>query len=177
MSVHGFMGGDITIDPSGVSGCVDIGGIRVCGDFPFPGGGGNGPSPIDPIGTPPFTPFAPQPPFPELPQFPGGNGNGQMPVFTGGTTACGNKAMQPTRAQNGQLCCPTGWHLSTRKDPCTKVTTTCCVRNRRMNVLNPRALSKAQRRLVGWSKMKARTEKAMRGLCPPTRRRPNKPCK
>jgi hypothetical protein len=42
---------------------------------------------------------------------------------------------------------------------------------RRMNVLNPRALSRATRRLAGFEKRSAKVEKVLRKLAPPARRR------
>jgi len=113
--------------------------------------------------------FAPRggggaPPRPDLPMPTNG-----APTF--GT--CRNTrmtSMPPSVADNGSLCCPSGWHLSTRKDPCTGNKNTCCVKNRRMNALNPRALSRSTRRLVSFNKTIARTQKALRRLAPPRRR-------
>lgn len=47
-------------------------------------------------------------------------------------------------------CCPVGYHLD-------KKTGTRCVRNRRMNTANPRALRRAMRRVQGFEKMAKRT--------------------
>lgn len=47
-------------------------------------------------------------------------------------------------------CCPTGYHLDKR-------TGTKCVRNRRMNVANPRALRRSMRRVQGFEKLARRT--------------------
>jgi len=47
-------------------------------------------------------------------------------------------------------CCPTGFHLDKR-------TGTKCVRNRRMNVANPRALRRSMRRVQGFEKLARRT--------------------
>jgi len=44
-------------------------------------------------------------------------------------------------------------------------------RRRRMNVLNPKALRRATRRLSGFNKTVQRTQKELRKLCPPTTRR------
>lgn len=120
-----------------------------------------------------------QPQFPQLPTLPfqprNGNGNGFV-----GPTRCGPKAMAPTQANNGQLCCPTGWHLSEKKDRCTGAVTVCCVRNRRMNPCNARAISRACRRLAAFDRVEKRIRKAMRraGAGRPARRRaPRAPAK
>ena len=47
-------------------------------------------------------------------------------------------------------CCPVGYHLD-------KKTGTRCVRNRRMNTANPRALRRAMRRVQGFEKLAKRT--------------------
>lgn len=47
-------------------------------------------------------------------------------------------------------CCPVGYHLD-------KETGTRCVRNRRMNVANPRALRRSMRRVQGFEKLARRT--------------------
>lgn len=44
-------------------------------------------------------------------------------------------------------------------------------RRKRMNVLNPRALSRATRRLAGFNRRSKAVEKQLRKLCPPSRRR------
>ncbi len=99
-------------------------------------------------------------------------GNGRPPTFGTCRNQTGTK-MPPSVADNGSLCCPPGFHLSRTKDPCTGNSASCCVRNRRMNALNPRALSRATRRLTSFNKTIARTQKALRRLAPP-RRRPAK---
>lgn len=110
--------------------------------------------------------------FPDLPGLPQPDiGMGEPPPdFRGGVTACGNKAMSPTMAANGVLCCPSGWHLSTAKDKCTGVTTTCCVRNRRMNPLNPRALTRSTRRLTAFNRIIKKTQAQLDKLARPKRR-------
>ncbi len=50
----------------------------------------------------------------------------------------------------GTGCCPRGFHLD-------KATGTKCVRNRRMNVANPRALRRSMRRVQGFEKLARRT--------------------
>jgi len=71
-------------------------------------------------------------------------GRGRLPPFTatgpgvlpgGGITGTG---------------CPSGYHLD-------KATGTKCVRNRRMNVANPRALRRSMRRVQGFEKLAKRT--------------------
>ena len=44
-------------------------------------------------------------------------------------------------------------------------------KKKRMNVLNPRALSRATRRLAGFNRRSKSVEKQLRKLCPPSRRR------
>lgn len=74
----------------------------------------------------------------------------------------------PVAFIDGKAACPPGYHYSK--------TAKCCVKNRRMNPLNPRALSRATRRLSAFSRRIKTTEKALRKLAPPTRRRaPAKP--
>ncbi len=51
---------------------------------------------------------------------------------------------------NSAGCCPVGYHLD-------KKTGTRCVRNRRMNTCNPRALRRAMRRVQGFEKLAKRT--------------------
>lgn len=50
----------------------------------------------------------------------------------------------------GAGCCPSGYHLA--KDGSGR-----CVRNRRMNVANPRALRRSMRRVQGFEKLAKRT--------------------
>jgi len=50
----------------------------------------------------------------------------------------------------GAGACPSGYHLD-------KLTGTKCVRNRRMNVANPRALRRSMRRVQGFEKLARRT--------------------
>lgn len=53
-------------------------------------------------------------------------------------------------SSTGTGCCPVGYHLD-------KATGTRCVRNRRMNVANPRALRRSMRRVQGFEKLAKRT--------------------
>ncbi len=73
-----------------------------------------------------------------------------VPQFAG--TAM--KAARPTGMEDlgggGTGCCPRGFHLA--KDGSGK-----CVRNRRMNVANPRALRRSMRRVQGFEKLARRT--------------------
>jgi len=144
-------------------------------DFPFPFPGPEDLIPLIPGFIDIFLPGAG--PGGPVPQRPG------LPMPTNGTPTFGtcrntrNTSMPPSVADNGSLCCPSGWHLSTRKDPCTGNKNTCCVKNRRMNALNPRALSRSVRRLTSFNKTIARTQKALRRLAPPRRQTRSQPCK
>jgi len=70
--------------------------------------------------------------------------------FPGGTTVslAGVPRSGALLATDG--CCPSGYHLD-------KKTMSKCVRNRRMNIANPRALRKAMRRVAGFEKLAKRT--------------------
>lgn len=113
------------------------------------------------------------PDFPGLPTAKPKNGNGAM--FEVG--ACGAKAGRTQAAFiNGAPCCPTGFHFSK--------TSGCCIRNRKMNVLNMRAHSRATRRIKGTARAMKRARKAVgdaareMDACPkPSRRRRSQPCK
>ncbi len=110
-------------------------------------------------------PGRPQPPsqFPVPPgtlggaiSFPGGmtvstayTGGGRGGKFGGGTRLATYQASQAAAAAVGGVC-PTGYHLD-------KLTGTKCVRNRRMNVANPRALRRSMRRVQGFEKLARRT--------------------
>ena len=85
---------------------------------------------------------------PALPA-PGGAIGGAV-SFPGGTTVSGAFAL-PTHAGMGQHA-PSGYHLD-------KATGTRWVKNRRMNVANPRALRKALRRTDGFVKLAKRSLK------------------
>lgn len=76
--------------------------------------------------------------YPPVPQFVGG----RMPAATA------HEKMAMASSQGG--CCPVGYHLDKR-------TGTRCVRNRRMNIANPRALRRAMRRVQGFEKLAKRT--------------------
>jgi len=64
------------------------------------------------------------------------------PMFTNGVTAAAG-------------CCPSGYHLA--KDGSGR-----CVRNRSMNVANPRALRRSLRRVAGFGKLAMRAKKDVR---------------
>lgn len=74
-------------------------------------------------------------------------GQGRLPPFT--ATGAG---VLPFGGRGGGACatCPTGYHFDKR-------TGTKCVRNRRMNVANPRALRRSLRRIQGFEKLVKRT--------------------
>jgi len=106
-------------------------------------------------------------PRPRLPLPPGGRGpvpggGGRIPIpipipfpsglFNGGT-GCG-----PTNP-----CCR-GEHLNKSMDCAGNPAGTKCVRNRRMNPLNPRALRRATRRLKGFESAVKNTRKQLRSL-------------
>jgi len=76
--------------------------------------------------------------YPPVPQFRGT----PMPAARGG------RAGPVTPSATG--CCPVGYHLA--KDGSGR-----CVRNRRMNVANPRALRRSMRRVQGFEKLAKRT--------------------
>jgi len=76
--------------------------------------------------------------FPPVPQFRG------TPMRTSTAAGVGGVPM----AAAG--CCPVGYHLA--KDGSGR-----CVRNRRMNVANPRALRRSMRRVQGFEKLAKRT--------------------
>lgn len=93
-------------------------------------------------GSKPRAPAAP----PALPPPPGSIGGAVS--FPGGTTVS-VAGVLPSHAAIGAHA-PAGYHLD-------KATKTRWVRNRRMNVTNPRALRKAMRRVQGFEKMAKRT--------------------
>lgn len=86
-----------------------------------------------------------------LPALPGIAG-GTLPGFTRRTPP----ALRPTAAMGGfGFSCPAGWHHK-KGDPTGR-----CVRNRRMNVLNPRAASRAIRRIKGAMRMLRKIERQL----------------
>lgn len=130
--------------------CIDTPLGRVC--FPLPE-------------VPLPTPNQPMPPgLPPVPQPPAGPSPFPPVVVTGCNSPVATN-------QLGQMCCPPGHKVSTRRDPRTGQVTTCCVKRRRMNPLNPKALSRATRRLSGFTRRVKAVEKQLRKLAPPSRRR------
>jgi len=86
----------------------------------------------------PFTPFQ---------MTPGAMLPGGAPLFS-------QRALQPVPGVAGG-CCPSGFHLA--KDGTGR-----CVRNRSMNVANPRALRRSLRRVAGFGKLAQRSKKDIR---------------
>lgn len=62
-----------------------------------------------------------------------------------------------------QACCK-GFHVAKTKDP-NSPSFGKCVRNRRMNALNPKALRRSTRRLSSFNRMAKNTQKELRKLC------------
>jgi len=69
-------------------------------------------------------------------------------------------------APGGQICCPTGFHpnkqTSTARATMGAGPGTICVRNRSMNVANPRALRRGLRRVAGFGKLAMRSRKTIK---------------
>lgn len=70
--------------------------------------------------------------------------------FPGGTTVSVAGVPGMAAGMTAAGCCPAGYHPD-------KATGTKCVRNRRMNVANPRALRRSMRRVQGFEKLAKRT--------------------
>jgi len=74
----------------------------------------------------------------------------------------------PSDLFNGGDCpedaCCKGFHIAKTKDP-NSPSFGKCVRNRRMNALNPRALRRSTRRLSSFNRMAKNTQKELRKLC------------
>jgi len=84
-------------------------------------------------------------------------GTGVAAQAVTGLVMPGGVPVGPTRlvGKTGQVammngCCPSGFHPDKRSG-------TYCVRNRRMNVANPRALRRSMRRVQGFEKLAKRT--------------------
>lgn len=142
--------------------------------FPKPGRPGGDPFPfpsfdpcfvggIDICGiVGPFLPFLPGVPSPAPSPAP------RPPDVTFPVQAClpGEQAA----FVNGKPCCPSGMHFSKSKG--------CCVKNRRMNVMNMKAHARATRRILGNARAQKRARKAVglaareMGACP----RPPRKC-
>jgi len=99
--------------------------------------------------APPQFPVAQTQAFPLSP-------SGQMTRFAPGRAATFGQGALPSAMMPGvtgaEGACPVGYHL--RKD---KRLPAKCVRNRRMNVANPRALRRGMRRVQGFEKLARRT--------------------
>ena len=90
----------------------------------------------------PFTPFK---------MTPGAMIPGGAPLFSRRQGAI----MAPPQQMAMSGCCPSGFHLA--KDGSGR-----CVRNRSMNVANPRALRRSLRRVAGFGKLAQRSKKDIR---------------
>jgi len=88
-------------------------------------------------------------PFTKMKMTPGAFFPGGQPLFS----PRGPPAAAPAMAQAG--CCPSGYHLA--KDGSQR-----CVRNRSMNVANPRALRRSLRRVAGFGKLAQRSKRDIR---------------
>ncbi len=110
--------------------------------FPYP------PARFPGVDAPPYGPGAP---YPRVSNFPGG---GRMTQFGPRVPSAPGQFALPSPGQMGVEpgCCPVGFHP--RKD---KRLPFKCVRNRRMNVANPRALRRGMRRVQGFEKLARRT--------------------
>jgi len=73
-----------------------------------------------------------------------------VPQYAGGPMGPRGKGVSGVGVDAGTGCCPRGYHLA--KDGTGR-----CVRNRRMNVANPRALRRSMRRVQGFEKLARRT--------------------
>jgi len=73
-----------------------------------------------------------------------------VPTFTGQALRIPSGGMENLGGAGAAGCCPRGYHLA--KDGSGR-----CVRNRRMNVANPRALRRSMRRVQGFEKLARRT--------------------
>ena len=73
-----------------------------------------------------------------------------VPQFRGTPMPSGAAGMKGVAVASAAGCCPVGYHLA--KDGSGR-----CVRNRRMNVANPRALRRSMRRVQGFEKLAKRT--------------------
>jgi len=152
MSLHGFFGGEGGgfLPGPGVPSAPPINpGSGPC--FPTPFGPVCLPIPNIPLPFPVQMPERPTlpipPPFPGVPGGGGGAGGAQMVG-----------------------CCPSGFKMTTVTDRCTGQVTQKCVKRRRMNPLNPRALSRATRRLTSFNNRIKSTQKQLRKLAGPARR-------
>lgn len=104
-------------------------------------------------GPPPQFPATVPAGFPGMGFTPGAGARGPaMPSFVPPGTGFGGRAVGPTRGSVMMVdgCCPQGYHPEKSGKPY-------CVRNRRMNVGNARALRRGMRRVQGFEKLARRT--------------------
>lgn len=74
-----------------------------------------------------------------------------VPKFSGAPMAAGARGGRAGPVgMDASGCCPVGYHMAKSGPPR-------CVRNRRMNVANPRALRRSMRRVQGFEKLARRT--------------------
>lgn len=66
----------------------------------------------------------------------------------------------PAMGEGG--CCPSGYHLNKGVTRSGSPPGSVCVRNRAMNVANPRALRRSLRRVAGFGKLASRARKSMK---------------
>jgi len=73
---------------------------------------------------------------------------------------------EPAISAGAQICCPSGYHpnkqTSTARASMGAAPGTICVRNRSMNVANPRALRRGLRRVSGFGKLAMRSKKTIK---------------
>lgn len=97
-------------------------------------------------------------PFTQLKMTPGA-------MLPGGQPFVGPRQPAAMAAPDGG-CCPSGFHfnksISHAKDTWMAPPGTICVRNRSMNVANPRALRRGLRRVAGFGKLAQRSKKDIR---------------
>ncbi len=117
---------------------------------------------IKTVGKMLFTPALPTPGLPPpvyMPQAPAPSGfmpgvGARGPAMAGfrlpATGAGGRMITGPGAVAAVDGTCPVGYHLD-------KATRSRCVRNRRMNIANPRALRRSMRRVQGFEKLAKRT--------------------
>lgn len=97
--------------------------------------------------------------FTEIPM-PGGGVFRPMRILPGGVPA------YSPGVPSGGVCCPTGFHpnksVSKARATMGAPPGSICIRNRSMNVANPRALRRGLRRVSGFGKLAARTRKTLK---------------
>jgi len=85
------------------------------------------------------------------------------PFGVGGMTQTGRSSFtgQITGQTGGACACPTGYHPNKTVTRMGHPPGTTCIRNRSMNVANPRALRRSLRRVAGFGKLAARARKTV----------------